>query len=217
LLDVSHISKQATHIATQVEFGWDAFFVFEKKVEGGTSLKQTLNKLELFASKLVHSSVESNIAFDDDFCDGISCKFYSDSDLGSYNPSCFSEAIETINILLSKPPLSIPKVATLYPLNNLGASVVIVDIEPSVVDRVERLCTDFKSVKAEMELLEVLDIFDWAKDEVNLFEHLLQTVSVQFSNLLRNWVTFLQNFISYKMTKPLSRISISINMGKCLY
>ena len=198
LLDVAKISKQATHVVTQVEFGWDAFFVFEKKVEGGTSLRQTQNKLELFASKLAHSSTDNNDAFADDFCDGISCKFYGDSDISSDNPSRFSEAIETINLLLSKPPRSVPKVATLYPLNNLGASVVVVDIEPLLVDRVEQLFVDYKSVKVEMELFEVLDIFDWAKDEVNLFEHLLQTVTEQFSTLLLNLVTLFYSFFFYK-------------------
>jgi hypothetical protein len=189
-LNVSNISKQATHVVTQVELGWDAFFIFEKRVEGGTSFKQTQNKLELVASKLAFASTDNN-TFSDDFCEGISCKFYGDSEISSANPSCFSEAVETINLLLSKPPRSIPKVATIYPLNNFGSPVVVVDIEPSLVDRVEQLCGDFKDVKAELELVETFDIFDWAKEEVDLFEHLLQTIIVQFSNRLINVVTFL--------------------------
>ncbi len=194
------ISKQATHIVTKVEYGWDGFFVFEKKIQDGMSLRQTRTKLELMVSKLATAPDDNDDAFADIFVDGISCKFYGDSEIGSENPTRFSEAVETINLLLSKPPRNVAKLATLYPLNKLGASVVFVDIEPALVDRVEQLCFDYRSTKAEMELFETYDIVDWAKDEIHLFRHLLETVTAKFFKLLINLVNISVKIILLKFT-----------------
>ncbi len=170
---------------TQVDFGWEAFFVFEKKIHEGMNLRQTQNKLELVVSKLAFSSTDND---DDDFCDGISCKFFGDSEIDSEYPFRFSKATETIKTLLSKPPCGVPKFATLYPLNNLGASVIFIDVEPSVIARSEQLVLDFQGVKSELEQLGALDNFGWAKDEIQLFELLLETVNARILKLLHDLV-----------------------------
>ncbi len=173
---------------TRVEFGWDAYFVFEKKIEDGMSLRQTRNKLECVVSKLASVPKDVNDALDD-FVDGISCKYFADSEINQDPPTRFLEAVEMIKLLLSKPPRSIPKLATLYPLDKLGGSVVFGNVETTLVDRVEQLCVNYRSVKAEMELFETNDIIDWAKDEIHLFKHLIETVTAKFLKLHFSLVT----------------------------
>ena len=102
LFDASNISERPTHIVQSVEYGWEAFFVFEKTAQNGTSLKLAQKKLEMIASKLTHSKIFNAEDYNQNFCDGVTCKVFADSEIDS-PPSTFFEALETIQQLWNNP------------------------------------------------------------------------------------------------------------------
>ena len=178
---------RATHLVAEVNLGWDAFFVFEKKIENGLSQRQTMNKLELMAAKLAHSTNFVDSEFDETFCKGVTCKFLADSQI-NMPPSNFIEAVETFKSLNASPPSGIIKSAHLYPVSKLGVSKTVVGVGSDVVEEVEGLLSGYNKVQNELANFIACNTNDWPDEDVQLFEHLLQTVLSQIGKSLQNLV-----------------------------
>ena len=111
-----------------------------------------MNKLELMAAKLAHSTNFVESEFDETFCKGVTCKFLADSQI-NMPPSNFIEAVETFKSLNASPPTGIIKSAHLYPVNKLGVSKTVVAVGSDVVEEVEGLISGYNKVQNELPTL----------------------------------------------------------------
>ena len=146
-----------------------------------------MNKLELMAAKLAHSTNFVESEFDETFCKGVTCKFLADSQI-NMPPSNFIEAVETFKSLNASPPTGIIKSAHLYPVSKLGVSKTVVGVGSDVVEEVEGLISGYNKVQNELANFIACNTNDWPDEDVQLFEHLLQTVLSQIGKSLQNLV-----------------------------
>jgi predicted GTPase len=177
----SGLPTGVTHVVSGIEFGFEAFYVFQKKIEVGTSSKKTKNKLELIVSCLARS--KETKAVDNKFCEGITCKVFNDSQAESASIS-FSVAIESIKLLSETAPKSIPKIVILLRVNMSDQQV-----DPALVAKVEQLVSDYQNVEEKLAEFRNLDLLEDVEGEVGLFEHLIQVVRGYLSEDLIGLVT----------------------------
>ncbi len=162
----SGLPTDVTHVVSGIEFGFEAFYVFQKKVECGMSSKTAKNKLEMIVLCLARS--KETKAVGDNFCESISCKVFCDSQEESFSIS-FSDAIESIKLLSETAPKSIPKFALLHRVNTLGQP-----LKSTLVAKAEQLVSDYQNVEKKLTEFRNLDLLEDVQGEVDLLEHLIQ-------------------------------------------
>jgi len=104
----------ATHVVTEISYGADAVFVFDRVV-GKTKRKQTILK------GIVKKLQDGEMKYDLQEISNISCKLYSDIPVGNM-PNTFEDAIEVFKCLCSSNEV-VPKEAFLLPLSQLHPKV----------------------------------------------------------------------------------------------
>ncbi len=164
----SGLPTDVTHVVAGIEFGWGAFCVFQKKIESEMGSKKTKDKLEMIVSSVARSRKPK--AVDSKFCNGISCKVFSDSQADPTSVS-FSDAIESIKGLYETVPKSVPKTALLLRVNTSDQQA-----DPVLVAKVEQLVSDYRNVEEKLAEFGNLDLLEVIQGEVGLFEHLIQAV-----------------------------------------
>jgi hypothetical protein len=160
----------ATHIVAGVEFGFDAFYIFQKKVEAGMSFKKTRSKLELIVANIIHSSKKNSL--NDKFCEDIICNFFGDSQAESGSIS-FSEAVSSIKFLSETAPKSVAKFLLLHPIIKLDHSN---DVETDLVTRAELLVSKYINVEERLTEFDQINFIEEVQSEVDLLKHLICVV-----------------------------------------
>jgi hypothetical protein len=162
----SGLPSDVTHVVAGIQSGYEAFYVFQRKLEGGMSTTKTMNKMELIV--LSHIGSTKPKAADNNFCEGISCKVFCDSQEESASIS-FSDAIESIKLLSETVPKSIPKFALLHRVNTLGLQV-----DSTLVAKVEQLVSDYLNVEEKLAEFRNLFLLEEIEGEAGLLEHLIK-------------------------------------------
>ena len=132
-------NQDATHVCTGVEYGADAFFVFEKASTNDNTKKKIHGELSAVVKNLsfyLNGQANVNVMDADRYTvDDISCKYIGDTELEKV-PTNYEEA----NTILDTVPeqmkaVFIPKKVHLYPLseiNNSAAKLVCTISEPLI-------------------------------------------------------------------------------------
>uniref|UniRef100_A0A914X4G0 SNTX thioredoxin-like domain-containing protein n=1 Tax=Plectus sambesii TaxID=2011161 RepID=A0A914X4G0_9BILA len=136
--------KSATHIVTAIEYGADAFFLFDRKMSNKTdgtkfegSLKSEIKGLKVMLGGSAAGKSKEKIT---DKSESIHCKYYGDFSLSNY-PTNIKEAraaIQEIHKHLQSE--SVPKKVYLYPLSLLTdkAMKLVAQISASLLQRTEK-------------------------------------------------------------------------------
>ena len=179
---LTSLPKNATHIVTGIELGFDAFFVFEVNVEEGVTRKNTQSRLEIFLSGLIGDfGPEENL--DSEFGSKISCQFFGDSSSETASMS-LEDAMDAIKTLKNNSsPRGFPKVVYLHPIRDIK----IVQIPEGKVDQLDTLVFAYKSVAKDIEKVLNPATPDETAGDLNMLKHLAQTVTRTLSEDL-NWL-----------------------------
>ena len=138
----------ATHIVSAVQYGSDAFFVFDYHVSTSEKIRDVQGSMEVLVKSLPGISKISGEASldmkDDDKrkAEKFTCKFYGDLILQS-NPSTFEDAVTVYRDLPRQmsESNSVPKVVYLYPLTKLDGrkQQIIRSISSGLITKVESI------------------------------------------------------------------------------
>lgn len=195
----------ATHVVTQVDYGADAFLVFDRLVRESENLQEVHGNMEAIIQKLSSSLKLKDASLDLENFDKLDtktlqCTFHGDFQLSS-NPSTFEEAVQIYNNL---PKLmqsvnggkGVPKKVYLYPISKLGKKPLkmIRQITNSLISQIEQRMEFFHEMEVKIK--------DLQRHEVNFkFAHIEYQLST-FSSLITQFKTD----IVAKMAQLLPRI-----------
>ena len=183
----------ATHVVTGLEYGADAFFVFEKRVTKGSSARKIKGQLQGVINT-VKVAVEGKVSADikdaeSSHNEDVSVTFHGDVLLDTI-PTTLSEAVEVLKAL---PPLlksgRVPKKVYLYPLSILDskAAKLVRNISATLIDQVQGQMQKYLSLQAEANTLKEQDIVgdvSFLSEELDLFQSNLQTALTVFKKEL---------------------------------
>ena len=194
--------QDATHVVTGIQYGADAFFVFDRSLEGAETMHDVQGKMEAAVrsipclSKIISPGAGASMSFkhfSKTETDRFRCTFHGDLILSS-NPSSFDEAI---NLYKDLPKLltdggSVPKVIFLAPLSKLRkvkSQQIISAISFDLTLQVEKLMEQFHDTEMCINDLLNHDIcskFVDIKSQLNKLKDLLARFKMRFiKNLAR--------------------------------
>ena len=139
-----------------IEYGAEAYFIFEKATDESTSREQAYGNLELSINKIPSVSISGHGSLNmsnelREHAKGLHVKFHGDFVLTN-NPTTFEEAVkiykELPNLMKGQNAQSVPMTIYLYPLNKIGESKsfrIVRDICKSLVDDVAEVIQDLDS------------------------------------------------------------------------
>ena len=127
----------ATHVVTGVQYGADAIFVFDQKVDNSEKTRQILDKMEAMIDAL--PSMIGDSENEKKELEKIQCKFYGDF-LLTKNPTTYQDVIKVYQELL-KPKTDVPKKVWLCPLSKLDSRVqrMVCEISPYLIDDLQKV------------------------------------------------------------------------------
>ena len=160
--------RDATHVVTGIQYGTDAFFVFDRSLEGAEMMHDVHSKMEAAIRsipglrKIISPGTGTSLSFkniDKTETDKLCCTFHGDLILSS-NPFSFDEAIKLYKELpqLITDKGSVPKVihlTLLYKLKNIKLQQIISAIPFEVTSGVENIVEQFHNT--EMRITDLLN------------------------------------------------------------
>lgn len=183
-------NKDATHVVTEITYGADAYFIFDRLVSDDESMTEVSGNMEVVIKSIpISGSASFNAeAAEKAGTDKFACKFHGDMHLES-NPSTFNEAVKLYRDLPQQLDKNAPisKIIVLTPLSELeklqkgrpldrivrSLSSNLISRVESAVDRLHErelrindllasgVCSKFHDIQAEVS--EVRDLFSTFK------------------------------------------------------
>lgn len=170
----------ATHVVVRVEYGADAYFVFDKDLGDGEDYKETLRLMESLISYLPVFTKENKRLTDKEKAFSKQLRYTLHTDIPIQNPQSFEEAVDIYDRILpgfAAMGIVLPIKAWLYPLHYIGKKVATTAI-------IEQSYTDL--------ILEAMDRLRFS----NLMIHYLLNHEVcSFYNRLYNQLEEVQGII----------------------
>ncbi|CAG0901028.1 unnamed protein product [Cyprideis torosa] len=163
-IEYPHVFDQnsgATHVVTMIEYGADAYFVFERRMSKSESKNVTSGKGSLEASVrkvLIGLSAQASGASTDILTEEekeIKCKFYGDFRLNLHDiPTSLEDAVKIVKKLpqIIRDCGAVPKKVSLYPLCLLDrkAARLVRQISDNLIDRVQQLLQSYQDQLAKV-------------------------------------------------------------------
>ena len=152
--------KDATHVVTAVMYGAEAFFVFDRKVEGKENFRDIHGQMESMIKKIPSVTISGDGKLDMkdkeiNEVDRFQCQYHGDVLLPE-NPTTFQEAVKIYKQLPQimqhegkKSIKVVPKKVWLYPLCKLDsrAAQLVREISISLVTQAQKLIEDLRQYK----------------------------------------------------------------------
>ena len=147
----------ATHIVTGVEYGADAFFVFDKEVSENEEFKEVHGSMQAAIKGLVSVTGEASVGMEEKEtkeASNFKCTFYGDVQL-ERNPITFKEAIQVYNNLPSiigthsTDDRTVPKKVWLAPLSwfDSKAACLVREISENLIDDAQKYLDEFDEIR----------------------------------------------------------------------
>ena len=179
----------ATHVVTGVQYGADAFFVFDRQVDSTEKFRQIHGKMEAMISVLPSIDLQVGGSADLDIqskgkkeIENIQCKFYGDFILPK-NPTTYQDAVKVYQELPkllggAGYPNSVPKKVWLYPLSKLDSKVqrMVRDISSYLIDDLQEVMESLHELEVQINDLirnEVCVYFEDIKCDLKKFKRLI--------------------------------------------
>ncbi|KAG7167686.1 uncharacterized protein LOC121868068 [Homarus americanus] len=139
----------ATHVVTGVEYGGQAFFVFDRQHSSSSHCKEVHGELHAMVKAIptIQIDGEGQVDISEDEkkrTENFSCRFYGDFLLRE-NPCCYEDAVRTYknipNLLGKEGQNAVPVKVRLYPLTLLDskASKLVREISTNLISETERV------------------------------------------------------------------------------
>ena len=184
--------QDATHVVTGIQYGADAFFVFDRSIEGAETMHDVHGKMEASIKCIptLNISGDASLSYknvDKTETDKFHCTFHGDLILSS-NPSSFDEAIKLYKDIprLVEEQGSAPKLIYLTPLSKLkkvGSQQIISAISFEVTSQVEKIMEQFHDTEMSINDLLSHDIcskFVDLKSQLKKLKDLLTRFKMSF-------------------------------------
>ena len=175
----SQSALEVTHYVSEIIYGSDAFFVFDRKVNEAENIKAIQSMMETEIKHLLSNSGDS-LQIKQEEKERIQCKYYGDK-LLSANPSTFDEGIKVYKELSNAQ--SVPKIVLLCPLPEMGKKIV-----SSIINsKVEEIMESFHRAEVRAKDLQKNDIcsqFTDLHDQLQKFLDLIKNNKTVFLNEL---------------------------------
>lgn len=189
----------ATHVVTGIQYGCDAYMIFEKTVSNSNERMKIAGELQTVIDLVVASvegSTKLNLSTSErKATDNVNVKFYSDLMLDRL-PTNFGEALDVYRALpgMIKAQKAVPKLVYLYPLIKLDskASKLLRRISEELVDNAERLVDKMTTFKQQIAALIVSDVtkkFSGYAGQLENFQAQLRSAESRFAGELAVNVT----------------------------
>uniref|UniRef100_A0A3Q2C6E8 B30.2/SPRY domain-containing protein n=1 Tax=Cyprinodon variegatus TaxID=28743 RepID=A0A3Q2C6E8_CYPVA len=196
------VKSMATHVVTGIQYGANAFFVFDSEKAEEKPFQATL-KAAIDKTLIADGNTSSSLKEEESFLNSISCKFYGDF-LFENNPTTFEEALKTYQSLSKKlledTKNSVPVQVFLTPLKSYDptAAAVTGEICEGLITKAQNVFEDLSQI--EMRCNDILDMT--ALKNFSSYYNIFQ----KFSDLCKMFEKNLRDFL--KETFP------SIRAGK---
>ena len=189
--------KIATHVVVGVQFGADAFFVFDRKVENKEEFSQVHGRMKFYIKALPRIiSGDANMQDEDKKeAEKLECKFHGDLHLEK-NPTSFSDAVRIYQQLPEllrgdNGPIVVPKKVWLYPLNELNsdAARIVHEISTDLVHKAEKVTEDLLDLEMQCNDLmsnSVCSYFSGIQTQLSSFKGVISEYKIDFSKKLMN-------------------------------
>ena len=205
-LDMSHLGKVeyprvfeddiATHVVTVVQYGADAFFVFDQQVDKPEKFQQVHSKMEAMIGilpSMIGGCADLNIQSKKKEMENILCNFYGDFILPK-NPTTYQDAVRVYQELPkfldgAGYPFSVPKKVWLYPLGKLDSRVqrMVHDISSYLIDELQKVMESLHKLEVRINDLlrnEVCVYFVGNKGDLEKLKRLIGRFKVTTLNTL---------------------------------
>ena len=194
--------QEATHVVTGIEYGADAFFVFETELQKREKKQEIQGKMEVqiaripkflvFPPRLEGEGEEKYV----EGLESFSCKFYGDF-LPDENPSTYQDAVKLYkqlpSLLGSDYENTVPKVVHLTPLYKLDKKQarVVRKINDSLVKQTHEAIESFEQIESRAQLLlknETVGNFVKIRSSLERFKRTVESVKVRFIRQLADLI-----------------------------
>ena len=191
--------KMATHVVVGVLYGADAFFVFDRMMDGNEIAHNVHGNLEALVKCLPGlSNVEGQVGLkmneeDKKSASKLECKFHGDLQL-TKNPTTFQDAVQVFQQLPdllkgNDGPVVVPKKVWLYPLSNIdsNAARIVHEISTSLVSQAEEVMEELLSYKTQCDDLmktNVCSSFTGLRAQLSKFKGMILQYRMDFSKKL---------------------------------
>ncbi|XP_071539262.1 uncharacterized protein [Panulirus ornatus] len=187
----------ATHVVSGIEYGGQAFFVFERDHTSSSSDKNIDGSLHLLVKAIPTFSIDGegklNLSEDDKKkTESFSCKFYGDF-MPRENPSSFRDAVqlyrEIPSLIGGSDTNSIPVKVVMYPLALLDskASKMVREISANLISNTENIFEDLHEVNVkcnDMSNSQAVKKFGVFQKDISTFKRLIATYKLEFQRRL---------------------------------
>ncbi|MEQ2229400.1 hypothetical protein ILYODFUR_018410, partial [Ilyodon furcidens] len=199
------VKSMATHVVTSIQYGANAFFVFDSEKLQSTQVQDFQGTLEGAINKIPKLSVEGKISAklsekENSLLNNISCKFYGDFLLEN-NPTSFEDALKVYQslskMLREDTNNSVPVKVSLMPLNTYDPSAAAVtgEICKGLVTKAQNVFEDLSHF--EMRCNDILEV-----TALKNFPQIYNSLQ-KFSDLCKNYENNLRDTMKKKF--PLIR------------
>ncbi|CAF3013796.1 unnamed protein product [Rotaria sp. Silwood2] len=183
---LNHPEISATHVVTGIQYGADAFFIFDRTVSSDENHKDVLGELKISVEKIPKLTVNAGGKFNfnennKETSDKLSCKFYGDFEIDSI-PTTFDNAVKLYcelpkRIKNSDGICGVPKKVWLHPLKAFSqykiAKIVhnisscLIDLSVNRIEKLQELETKANDLKNQFSTL--MDEFSSIKIQLDHF------------------------------------------------
>uniref|UniRef100_A0A8B9JNQ3 SNTX thioredoxin-like domain-containing protein n=1 Tax=Astyanax mexicanus TaxID=7994 RepID=A0A8B9JNQ3_ASTMX len=188
--------KNATHVVTGVDYGAQAFMVFDKMTSEEEDVKSVDGAVEAMVRKMfpVDGKASVNLSTEEkSLAENINCTFYGDFELEE-NPTTFAEAVQLYkklpSFLKQDKSKAVPLKVTLYPLASLDSRAAKLErsVQESLLNKVESALDELTTVDMRCQDLlknKTVNDFPDVKERLQTFLELYSDYKSLFKKELR--------------------------------
>ncbi|XP_071944803.1 uncharacterized protein [Antedon mediterranea] len=187
----------ATHVVTGIQYGGQAFFIFEKQFSESETYKKVHGDLMVAIKALPGIIVDGSASVDltedlKDKVDGFECTFYGDF-IPPNNPTTYLDAVklykELPKLMGVKADKSVPVLVWLYPLENLDskAAKLVREINVTLIESAENTLEELRDFEIRCRDLAVSDPcqrFPDIRHKINNFKEMVEEYKLTFQKQL---------------------------------
>ncbi|CAG0885349.1 unnamed protein product [Darwinula stevensoni] len=180
----------ATHVVTRIEYGADAFFVFDREVSSNETVRDVEGKLNVAFEKIkglpIKGEATAKVKEQEKLeTYQLRCKYYGDI-LLEKNPTTFEEGLQIFQELPARSKKeNVPKCVHLFPLHKLNNRAIrlIKEIRVGIVQDVEEILESLHAVKVkanDLDKSKVCDHFWGVRTQLKIFRSLVDEFKAKF-------------------------------------
>ena len=206
-LDMNHLGKFeypqvfeddiATHVVTAVQYGADAFFVFDQHVDSSGDFRQISGNMEAMIKTLPTVNLEvaggnvDILSKGNEGMEKIQCKFYGDFTL-TKNPTTYEDAVRVCKELPS-PKTDVPKKVWLYPLSKLDTGVqrMVREISSYLIDDLQKFMESLHELEIRINDLVKNEVCVYFEDIKKCLEKCMRLIGCYKEKTLKSLSTLL--------------------------